>query len=315
MASTTSRTPPTAVFSGVREARPTTRARPHTEDLRVHEGDSDVEDHELARALAHDVTDTDTPTGDESFGHAVLAELARLFWEPEVERRGGVEATGPVRKALAVMEPEQPDAIYLNDEAQLVMTVVSTRSIEQGEDVTASDAGTIATLEPADAPPDADWAAVAFTPGRGWFIAFDLRQHRRKGRDLLGLGDQYAEAAEAALAKQLLGPAVENANAAAELAVTTLMYLADDDPLGKIGDKYRFRQGWIPDWDKLGNAPAEFSTTVRALASERSRARYRDGPVLLSPCDVAALLRSVTEMLAHARRLLGTAEPRPDQAA
>lgn len=261
------------------------------------------------------MTDRETPARDESFGHAVLAELARLFWEPEIERRGGIEAIGPIRKALAVIQPEQPDEIYLNDEAELVITVVSTRPIEQGEEVTASDVSTIATLEPADAPPDADWAAVAFTPGRGWFIAFDFRQNGRRGSDLLGLGDQYAEAAEAALANQLLGPAVENANAAAELAITALMYLSDDDPLGKVGDNHRLRQGWITDWDKLGNAPAEFSTTVRALASERFRARYRDGPVLLSPSDVAVLLRSVREMLAHARARLGSAEPGPDQAA
>ena len=261
------------------------------------------------------MTCTGAPARDEGVGRVVLAELARLFWEPEIERRGGIQATGPVRRALVVLEPDQPDAIYLNDEAELVMTVVSTRSIEEGEEVTASDVSTIATLEPADAPADADWAAVAFTPGHGWFISFDLRRHRGKGGDLLGLGDQYAEAAGAALAEQLLGPAVENAGAAAELAVIALMYLADDDALGRAGARHWFRQGWVADWATLGNAPAEFSTTVSALASERSRARHRDGPVLLSPSDVAVLLRSVRGVLAHARARLGSADPGPDQAA
>ena len=261
------------------------------------------------------MTGTGAPARDASVGRVVLAELARLFWEPEIERRGGVEATGPVRRALVVLEPDQPDAISLNEEAELVMTLVSPHPIEEGEDVTASDVSIIATLEPADASPDADWAAVAFIPGHGWFIAFDLRRHRGRGDDLLGLGDQYAEAADAALAEQLLGPAVENAHAAAELAVTALMYLADDNPLGKVGAQHRFRQGWVADWATLGNAPAEFSATVAALASERSRARHRDGPVLLSPSDVAVLLRSVRGMLAHARARVASADPRPDQAA
>jgi hypothetical protein len=72
------------------------------------------------------------PAADESggvteaeseFAQNTFQSMFDLFWDPEIERRGGLEATGPLRKALAIMRTGQPVEILLNDEADLVASV------------------------------------------------------------------------------------------------------------------------------------------------------------------------------------------------
>lgn len=103
-----------------------------------------------------DAQDSDSPT---EFGNRLAESLNETFWLPEIERRGGPAAVGPLSKALAVFEPGKPLVTLLNDEVQLVGRAMARRPIEAGEAVTTDDIGEFTEVFPLNVAPDAGWPA------------------------------------------------------------------------------------------------------------------------------------------------------------
>ena len=71
------------------------------------------------------VGDDCTPAGDDrnlddEFAKNALQSMRDVFWDPGVERRGGAEVVGPIRKALAILHPGESNTVLFNDEADLV---------------------------------------------------------------------------------------------------------------------------------------------------------------------------------------------------
>lgn len=78
----------------------------------------------------------DEQTFSEEFSDRVLASMREMFWEPEIERRGGPTVTGELHRALAIMRPGQAVEVLLNDEFKLVARAKANSGVSKGELVT-----------------------------------------------------------------------------------------------------------------------------------------------------------------------------------
>jgi hypothetical protein len=243
---------------------------------------------------------------NEEFWDRVGEEMARIYWNPEIERRGGSDVVGPIHKALMVHEPNQSPRVLLNEEAILVVRGRATRALDRGEPVTTADIEEIEDLTPADIHRDAAWAATIVLPDGQSMLAFDFRRNRGRSRDLLDLSNEYLTCAESQIAADRQRSALEALHAAAELAITALMYLQDDDPIKGKRDRHGKRIRWLTGWAKLGNIPEEAARTMKRLGELRPYARYAvELPVEPATDEVKSLSLTVARMLQHARAQIG----------
>ena len=224
---------------------------------------------------------------------------------PEIERRGGVEKVGPIRKALAILAPGEPNEVRFNEEADLVASVIAARAIEKGEAVHDVDFSDVSDLRPVEVPKDAAWVAMVVLPNGSPMLAFDFRRNRGRGKRLLNLALEYVDTSAGALKNTRFGPALESAHAAAELAVTAMMYLSDDNPFKGRRNAHSRRKGWLNQFTRLDNAPRDFHATLVKLGDLRGSARYGDPQLDVTSEEVAALIESVRGIIEHARARVG----------
>ncbi|MET9313069.1 HEPN domain-containing protein [Kribbella sp. NPDC003505] len=258
------------------------------------------------------------PTPDRSGETAEASDFAQntfqsmfdLFWDPEIERRGGLEVTGPLRKALAIMRTDQPVEILLNEEADLVFTAEATGPINRGDPLYAEDIGNVSDLRPLRIDEEAGWVAYAVLPNGQGMLAFDFRRNRGRGRRLLHLAREYLEVAQDACAAGHERPAVEAAHACAELVVTAMMYLTDEAPASGVRSPHGKRKHWLNVHTHLGNAPVRFHETLVRLAELRPSARYGEDKRQPASGEVGKLVDVLREMIDHAAERVG--EPLPE---
>ncbi|WP_149205022.1 hypothetical protein [Actinotalea subterranea] len=248
----------------------------------------------------------DRDNASDEFTTGVLDSFRQIFWEPEIARRGGEEVTGPLRRAVAILRPGAGVAeVRLNDEADLVARVRVTRAVQAGEPITVADVEALEDLCPANLDPDAGWAAMVTLPNGHVVAAFDFRRNRARATALLDLADQYEAAATGALERRHLGPALDAAFTCAELAVTAMMFLQDDDPLGPSRSRHSRRVGWLRNFTRLDNAPRAYHGSLARLADLRPAARYGSPPLTITEEDAAEHLSNVQGLLEHARLRVG----------
>lgn len=242
------------------------------------------------------------------FAERVFASLNDVFWAPEVERRAGVEAVGPLRKALAIMRPGKPVDIRLNDEAELVGRAVSKRAIEAGPSVTTDDVEDFVDLYPYRVHEDAGWACMIVLPTGEGIVSFDFRRNRGLARDRIERAHEFLSMAEVAAQKGFAGPALDAAHAAAELSVSAIaMIMESDGPsLGRGRNSHGKRQGWLAQWARLGNAPSDFAKALGRLGQLRGPARYADALLDVAPGELDGLVSTVRAMVARAQESVGT---------
>lgn len=174
--------------------------------------------------------------GDEdAFATNVLQSYWDIFWKPEIERRGGPEVVGPIWCALAVMTPGEPVKILLNDEVNVRARRRPDAPVQSGDAVTAENVRFLEALEPTDIDPNAGWALYAVLPSGHQYASFDFRRNRERSLGLLKLASEYLSCASSALEGGLVQPALENALAAAELAITAQSYSMETDSTGTGG--------------------------------------------------------------------------------
>jgi hypothetical protein len=104
------------------------------------------------------------------------------------------------------------------------------------------------------------------------------------------------------LAAGRLGPTVETALAAGELAVTAMTSLQNLNHKGR--NSHGARQAWLNNYTHLGNGPQDWYKTMRRLLAARPFARYGDpgGDPLPSERELADYLDHVDQLIQHATR-------------
>ena len=246
------------------------------------------------------------PNPDSSdFSAALLEQIFQLWVEPAIAERGLGLTRSDVVKALVVMTPANVPHVCINDEVQLIARVRATRTIEEGEPATLADISGVESLWPANVDSNAGWITFARF-GDEIMIAFDFRRNRQTATLLVDRATEFVEAAAHSLSLAHLGPAIENAFAAAELAVKAQMFLIDDEPTTKHFE----RATWWTEWEKLGNAPAGAAQVLRQLYSERGASRYGDGPISMDFDQVQRALEAVRVTIAFARARSAEEKPR-----
>jgi|GEM_PF-3376309 len=254
------------------------------------------------------------PIQDSQFSTRVLTSMFEAFWRPEIERRGGAEVTGPVHRALAILYPGRPVEVRLNDEFELVARAKAKTQMVPGSPVTLESVDAIEALEPLGVDPNAGWVVWVVLPDGSQMAQFDFVRNRGRSIRLLGLAREYLDTASEALEAGRTGPAIENAMAAAELAVTAQMYsLTTDEPAeGGRRNAHSARQHWTKVQVGLGNTTVDAHATLVALQALRGASRYGEGNVVEIERAMALLgsvKRLVTDAQARVGRLMRTQEP------
>jgi hypothetical protein len=238
-------------------------------------------------------------TTDE-FATNVLQSMRDIFWQPEIERRGGLEVTGPITRALAVLPRSSSASIRFNEEFELVAHASVNTAVQAGDPVTVENVDAIERLEPVDIDPDAGWVVYVQLPDGRAFLQFDFRRNRARGTRLLKLAHQYLDVATLALEQELIGPCLDTSHTAAELAVTAMMYLTDDDAMSARRHRHERRLHWLNEFTTLGNAPRDYHQTLVTLTRLRPAARYGDPPLEVRLGDARELHAAVQGLVNHA---------------
>lgn len=254
----------------------------------------------MAEESSENLADTvsEELTGDAEYSTRVLTFMFEAFWQPEIERRGGVEATGPIHKALAVLYPGRPVEVQLNDEFELVARAKVNSELAPGTPVTLENLDAIVALEPLGVGPDAGWVAWVVLPDGRQMAQFDFVRNRGRSLRLLGLARDYLDTASEALEAGRTGPALENSMAAAELAITAQTYTFSTEVPAEGGRRnaHSARKHWTKVQVGLGNTTADAHHTLVALNELRGASRYGEG-------DVGGTERAM-ELLESVKRLV-----------
>lgn len=250
--------------------------------------------------------DPSEPVDGDSFEDRVVASIYDMFWAPEIERRGGIEAIGgSLWAALAVLPANGPVVVRLNSEVHLAARSTGEGQVSPGDPLTIENVEYLKSVEPADVDPDAGWALLATLPGERTIVAFDYRRNRGRANDLLSRADEFCATGTWCLEGECLAAAVECLHAAAELAVSSLMAVGNAGP-PKKRNVHEYRVHWLNHFAHLGNAPHEFDVALRQLNEWRPGARYLDaGSDLPDRAEVEVAQEAVVELLAHARARSG----------
>jgi len=237
---------------------------------------------------------------DNAFGGNLLEQIFDLWVEPELERRGASLRRHEVERVLVILAPGRRVRVHINDEARFVAHARVSRPVAEGEAVTLADIDEIESLRPDGIDPDAGWVGFVLLGGT-YRIAFDFRRNRDRASRLLERAEEFVSTACDALEGNRLGPCIENAFAAAELAVLAQMYLIEDKPTRDHAERRR----WWRDWTGLGNAPNEQGEALAQLGKLRRAARYAEKKLDASREEVTRLVDLVGDMIAHARGASG----------
>jgi hypothetical protein len=247
-----------------------------------------------------------TAESEEAASATAMITIEHMFeiWiEPELKRRGVTPDDLRVRKALVVLKRDQPPVVMINAEFELVASVRATRDIAEGEDIYASDFDEVHSIKPVDVDEDAGWITFFAVPDGRLYLAFDFRYELGRSRGVLARADEFIASARDDLTSDRPGPAIDNAFAAAELAVMVQMrtHVAPENPRNRHGSRYT----WFEGWARLGNAQSQHAEAIRRLEQLRGWARYADDNVP-GPRDgeVARLLRDVHELIEDTRVLV-----------
>jgi HEPN domain-containing protein len=219
-----------------------------------------------------------------------------LWIEPEISQRGLNLERGDVEQAAVILEPNAPVQVLLNEDAELIARFVAARDIGHGETVTTADITEVTGVRPANLDPNAGWIAFARIAGQ-ITLAFDFRYNRETAKGLLDRAAEYLDLVEVALERRNLGPAVENAFAAAELAVLAETHLLPTPP----PRSHETRRDWLASWVEQGNAPEHSDEILSKLWDERGAARYGEGRLNMSGEEVDEAVAIVRGLIEHAR--------------
>lgn len=258
------------------------------------------------------MAEADEPStgADDEFATNVLQSMQDIFWQPEIDRRGGLEVTGTITKALAILAPGSATEVKFNKEFELAVQARVNRPIEAGEDVTIGDVDDVEWLEPVGIDPDAGWAAFVVLPDGRAFVSFDFRRNLNRGRRLLALAREYFDTSAHALEMGHAGPCLDACHTAIELAVTAMMYTSDDTPLAGGRDRHGRRLHWLNSFTKLGNAPRNYHEALVELSRLRSAARYGDPELSVSRERIEELHATAARVIEHAETRLGSVRDR-----
>lgn len=232
----------------------------------------------------------------------LIDQMFTLWIEPHVKASNLDISREQIAKALVVLHPDGAPEVLLNDQAELIASVKVREAVAAGEPVMAENVEHVSGLRPASIPPSAGWIAFAIVPGSGITVAFDFRYNRDRAAALLVRATEFLETGREALTAGRIGPAIEAALAAGELAVTAMASLQNVVHRGR--NSHGARQAWLNSYTRVGNGTPDWFRAMRRLLEARPSARYGDpkGGALPTAIELAEFLNHVDSLVDHASR-------------
>ncbi|WP_306209584.1 hypothetical protein [Actinoplanes sp. RD1] len=254
-----------------------------------------------------DQTETELTEDDRRFAEQLVKQIEEIYILPELTRRGTPGGLGEVRKALAILPPDSPPRISLDNEVEFKATGVRVSSAAVGANskATLDDILDIDTFEPADDVGDSGWVGLIRLSNGSVLIAFDFRYNKDKAVRHIALSESYLASAREAASSGRDEVALDTMHTAAENAATALMHLSMDHETPGSGRRrgrmHGKRDEWLHKHSSLGNLDQEISRSFGRLLSLRASARYGEPALELKDNEVAELLESVEKLVALAR--------------
>ena len=242
-------------------------------------------------------------------GDRLLRQALDLWVTPEIERRrteGLIQGDVPVNAFQVIMpsprEAEQRQDVRINEEVGIVLQVKALEDVEKGQLVTLGEVEPTGGMRLAE---DEDPNAGHFTAlnlGGQWQMGFDFRRDKAYVQNLLKLAREFYASAKLCIEQNLVGPAVDDLHAAAELAAKAELLLFGSFAYEKPKDHGVLNSRYAK-WAKSGNAPAAGNSALSVLNRQRAAARYAEGRIRIK--DLRAVERNVESMIAHSESRLG----------
>jgi len=168
---------------------------------------------DIVESMASATTDSpETDALSDGFAANAVQNMWDIFWQPEVERRGGLSVTGPIAAAMAIMKPGAPVEIRLNDEVEVRARARADSPVTSGEPLTAENLDALENFEPGNVHPDAGWALFVVLPNGSAYLQFDFRRNRSQGNRRLALAAEYLHVARLAEDGRMWGPEIGRAS-------------------------------------------------------------------------------------------------------
>jgi len=247
-------------------------------------------------------------------GSALLEQSLSLWIRPELERRFSVDGRSiALNRFQIVMSVAGPHSVRLNEEVNAVVEARAARPIARGERLVESDITELVGLTLTDGDKDAAHI-TGILHGGFWYLFFDFRYNSDRIARYYRVAGEFLVAAERALELGHVNVAIENLYAAAELgAKGFLLTLPDKALLEKHG--HRFTEVRFNALGKAGGVEPAFVSAYNAVSSWRTRARFPNEALSLSPETVDQWRRTISAMLNQLDRQRPRTTPIPDDLA
>lgn len=235
-------------------------------------------------------------------GARVLSQALEIWVTPEIERR---RAGGQVKRSVAVNafqiimpspREKKKDVVRINDEVRAILRCKPNTDLAKGELVRVGQIDEISGVKLTDDEDPNSGHMTGLNLAGQWIISFDLRRDKGYSRQLLRSAREFFGSANLCLERNLLGPAVDDLHAAAELAAKADLLMVGFYPYENPKDHGALTSRYAK-WTKLGNAPAAANSALSRLKRERAAARYGEGQ--LKTKDIYGLMKSVDALITH----------------
>lgn len=248
---------------------------------------------------------------DEEVAQLAFANVFELYIKPEISRRvaaGTLTGKQQVHRAQVILFPDgRSPAVRLNEEVRARAIATLPEGVEgrqEGDTVRIGEVSDWSQIELLD-DEDPNCGHITMLRTRtGWAIALDAIYNRDRASQHLERAAEFWNTARLAAAAGHIAPAIDLLWSASELAAKArLLTIADPDVRDSrrhsvIHARYNMEA-------KLANIPAEFARTYNRLTEERPRARYLQGPVMLTAAELAQDLSTVRDMIDAGQDMLG----------
>jgi len=220
------------------------------------------------------------PPLDSEAGQVFLADIVRLFLEPEIQRRherGELQIPVDLAKAQVVFHVDGcAPTVRLNDEVRAVAQFWVQPKADKvlGSPIYAEEIHGVQSIQLTDSDDPNCGHVTLIRIGDQYHFGFDFVYNKDRARRLLASARQYLATAIHAGQEQMWAPFVDNLHAAMELAIKALLWTNAYGRNFKVKMKHGSIHTAFNLFAKHGNAPADHRETFNALSEARPKARY-----------------------------------------
>lgn len=247
---------------------------------------------------------------DEEGGENFFNHVMSLWVAPEIKRRkenGTLSDNFAIDKIQVLISPEKkPVIVRLNDEIKAQLVCKFRPSIHKqviGEPVYWKDIDDILDIKLTehDDPDAAHITMVLFR--EGWKIKFDLRNNKRRAKELYDSAREFLNSAKKALDDASMRVFSDNLFSTVELFVTSQLFVMSEYEYVRK-PTHAWTQKKYNEFINIGNYKEEYKNIFNKLSGLRSGARYHKQPFKLNLDDAKGMLKVAEDLGEYTKKVI-----------